>query len=460
VYINKIGGCFVKTKTVFVCSDCGYESPKWLGKCPGCGSWNSFVEEFEAEKKAGVVLGSSQPVKLNSVEIAEEERYKTGLGELDRVLGGGIVKGSLILVGGDPGIGKSTLMLQISESIGRTNQTILYISGEESEKQIKLRASRLDVNSDNLYIVSETNLSSIEKFIEDMKPAIAVVDSIQTVYRGELTSAPGSVSQVREATASLMRIAKSMGIAIFIVGHVTKEGAIAGPRVLEHMVDTVLYFEGERHHTYRILRAVKNRFGSTNEIGIFEMRDTGLVEILNPSELMLSGRPENVPGTVVVCSMEGTRPVLVELQALVSPTSFGMPRRMATGIDYNRVVLLMAVLEKKVGLQLQTFDAYVNAAGGMKVDEPAVDLGIVCAAASSFRNAQISSRTVVMGEVGLTGEVRGISFIEKRIQEAYKLGFDTVIIPKDNLKGIKGLSGIKVYGAADVYEALDIVLGG
>ncbi|HBM80302.1 MAG TPA: DNA repair protein RadA, partial [Clostridiaceae bacterium] len=444
----------MKSKTVFICSECGYESLRWLGKCPGCGSWNTMVEEIKQDKKTEQFAGNSQPVKLNDVKVMDEERYKTGLKELDRVLGGGIVKGSLILVGGDPGIGKSTLLLQISNSIGKENKTILYISGEESEKQIKIRASRLGVDSDNLYIVSETDIDLIEKFIEDIKPDIAVIDSIQTMYRGELTSAPGSVSQVREATGRLMRIAKSMNVAIFIVGHVTKEGSIAGPRVLEHMVDTVLYFEGERHHTYRILRAVKNRFGSTNEIGIFEMRDTGLVEVPNPSELMLTGRPENVPGNVVVSSIEGTRPVLVELQALVSQTSFGMPRRMATGIDYNRVVLLMAVLEKRAGMQLQTCDAYVNVAGGIKVDEPAVDLGIILSVASSFKNKEINSEMAVMGEVGLTGEVRGISYIEKRIQEAYKLGFKSVVLPKDNAKNIKGFSEIKIYGVQNIYEAL------
>lgn len=450
----------MKSKTVFVCSECGYESPKWLGKCPGCGSWNTLTEEISRPKSVDAYVAKSIPRKLKSIEIVEEDRYSTGLGELDRVLGGGVVKGSLVLVGGDPGIGKSTLLLQISNSIAKTNKTILYISGEESEKQIKLRAARLNIDSDDLYIVSETDISAIEKFIEDVKPSMAVIDSIQTVYRGELTSAPGSVSQVREATTSLMRIAKSLNIAIFIVGHVTKEGSIAGPRVLEHMVDTVLYFEGERHHTYRVLRAVKNRFGSTNEIGIFEMRDSGLVEILNPSELMLSGRPHGVPGTAVVCSMEGSRPMLVELQALVSQTSFGMPRRMATGVDYNRVILLMAVLEKRIGMQLQTYDAYVNVAGGMRLDEPGIDLGIVCAVASSFRNLEINPGIVVMGEVGLTGEVRGISFIEKRVQEAYKLGFDSVVVPKDNLKGVKNMTSMKIYGVEDVYEALDIVLGG
>lgn len=450
----------MKLKTVFVCNECGYESAKWLGKCPGCGAWNSFVEELDQEKGNQTIETISRPVKLKSIEVINEERYKTGLGELDRVLGGGVVKGSLVLVGGDPGIGKSTLMLQLSDSIGKENQTILYISGEESEKQIKLRASRLNVDSDNLYIMSETNMGAIEKYISEIKPQVAVIDSIQTVYRSDLTSAPGSISQVREATGSLMKIAKTMNIAIFIVGHVTKEGAIAGPRVLEHMVDTVLYFEGERHHTYRILRAVKNRFGSTNEIGIFEMRDTGLVEILNPSELMLSGRPEGVPGTVVIPSMEGTRPVLVEIQALVSQTNFGMPRRMATGIDYNRVVLLMAVLEKRVGLQLQTYDAYVNVAGGMRIDEPGADLGIVCAIASSYKNSEVNPRLAVMGEVGLTGEVRGISFIDRRIQEAYKLGFTSVVVPKDNLAVLKGMSGISIFGVENVYEALDMALGG
>lgn len=450
----------MKNKTVFICSECGYESPKWLGKCPGCGSWNTMVEEMEERRVSGIYAESSKPKKLCSIEISEEERYKTGLGELDRVLGGGVVKGSLILVGGDPGIGKSTLMLQISNSIGESHQTVLYVSGEESEKQIKLRSERLGVDSDNLLVVSETNMSSIEKYIEEIKPSVVIIDSIQTVYRSDLTSAPGSVSQVREATGSLMRIAKSMNIAIFIVGHVTKEGAIAGPRILEHMVDTVLYFEGERFHTYRVLRSVKNRFGSTNEIGVFEMRENGLVEILSPSELMLSGRPKDVPGTVVVSCMEGTRPVLVELQALVSPTSFGMPRRMATGIDYNRVVLLMALLEKRIGMQLATYDAYVNVAGGMKVDEPAIDLGIVCAVASSFRNAEINSKTAVMGEVGLTGEVRAISYIENRIGEAYKLGLNKVVIPSDNLKGIKEIKGMEICGVKDVYEALNVVLGG
>lgn len=450
----------MKVKTVFVCSECGYESPKWLGKCPECGAWNTMTEEFPQQKRITSISSGAVPKKLESIEIEGEERYGTGFGELDRVLGGGVVKGSLVLVGGDPGIGKSTLMLQLSNSIGRNNKTILYVSGEESEKQIKLRAERLNIDSRNLYIVSETNLESIEKYIEQFKPAVAIIDSIQTLYRSDLTSAPGSVSQVREATGSFMRIAKTTGVSIFIVGHVTKEGSIAGPRVLEHMVDTVLYFEGERYHTYRILRAVKNRFGSTNEIAIFEMGESGLAEVLNPSELMLSGRPVDVPGTVVVPCMEGTRPVLVEIQALVSPTSFGMPRRMATGIDYNRVVLLMAVLEKRVGLQMQTYDAYVNVAGGIKVDEPAADLGVICSVASSFKNLKVSPKTAVMGEVGLTGEVRGISFIEKRITEAYKLGFDTLLIPDDNKKGLKKMPDMRIIGVKDVSQVLDMILGG
>ncbi|WP_242847776.1 DNA repair protein RadA [Fervidicella metallireducens] len=443
--------------------ECGYESPKWMGKCPGCGAWNTMVEEVDNRGKdiiSSVSGTTSRPLTIDEIEISEEERYRTSMEELDRVLGGGVVKGSLILVGGDPGIGKSTLLLQVSRNLAQSGNLMLYASGEESAKQIKIRAQRLNVETSNLYIVSETNLSSIEKFITDLKPKIVIIDSIQTIYRPELQSAPGSVSQVREATSSLMKIAKTLNIAVFIVGHVTKEGAIAGPRVLEHMVDTVLYFEGERHHTYRIIRAVKNRFGSTNEIGIFEMKGDGLREVVNPSEMLLSGRPENVPGSCVVCSMEGTRPVLVEIQALTSATSFGMPRRMATGIDYNRVILLMAVLEKRVGMQLQTFDAYVNVAGGLKLDEPACDLGIACAIASSFRNLPIDSKTILIGEVGLTGEIRGVNLIEKRILEAKKLGFSKCIIPKENSKGIENIADINIIPVENIYEALDEVLGG
>jgi DNA repair protein RadA/Sms len=452
-----------KAKTVFVCQECGYESPKWMGKCPGCGNWNTMVEEIEVKgKEVSSVFDSaiSKPLTIDQIEITEEERYTTSMEELDRVLGGGIVKGSLILVGGDPGIGKSTLLLQVARNVSSNGKTVLYASGEESAKQIKLRAQRLKVQSPKLYIMSETNLSGIEKYINDIKPDVVIIDSIQTIYRPELQSAPGSVSQVREATSVLMRIGKTLNIPIFIVGHVTKEGSIAGPRVLEHMVDTVLYFEGERHHTYRILRAVKNRFGSTNEIGIFEMKGNGLGEVKNPSEMLLSGRAEKVSGSVVVCSMEGTRPVLMEIQALISPTSFGMPRRMTTGVDYNRVVLLMAVLEKRVGMQLQASDAYVNVAGGLKIDEPACDLGIACAIASSFRNLYIDPKTVVIGEVGLAGEIRGVNFIEKRIIEAQKLGFLKCVIPKENIKGLEEIHGIEIVGVENIYEALDEVLGG
>jgi len=452
-----------KVKTKFVCQECGYESPKWMGKCPECGVWNSLVEEIENDINKNYLVATAQiltPLTVDEIEVTEEERLRTGLDELDRVLGGGIVRGSLILVGGDPGIGKSTLLLQVSKNLSLNGYRVFYVSGEESEKQIKIRAQRLNVKGGNLFIVSETNLDIIEKHIKNLKPDIVIVDSIQTMFKMELQSAPGSVSQVRESTLTFMRIAKSLSIPIFIVGHVTKEGAIAGPRVLEHMVDTVLYFEGERHHTYRVIRAVKNRFGSTNEIGIFEMKGDGLKEVLNPSEVMLSGRPENVPGSAVVCSLEGTRPVLVEIQALTSATAFGMPRRMATGIDYNRVVLLMAVLEKRVGMQLQTFDAYINVVGGLKLDEPACDLGIVCAIASSFRNIPIDSKTVVIGELGLTGEVRGVNFIEKRILEAQKLGFRKCIIPFENLKSIEDKLDINVIGVKNIYEVLEEVLGG
>lgn len=452
-----------KLKTAYICQECGYESPKWMGKCPGCGSWNTMVEEVQDKDREGIlhtITGTSKPLTIGEIEISEEERYTTSLEELDRVLGGGVVRGSLILVGGDPGIGKSTLLLQVSSNIASKGRVVLYASGEESSKQIKIRAERLEVEADKLYILSETNLSAIERYIEDLKPEVIVIDSIQTIYRPELQSAPGSVSQVREATSVLMRIAKTLNIAIFIVGHVTKEGSIAGPRVLEHMVDTVLYFEGERHHAYRILRAVKNRFGSTNEIGIFEMKGKGLQEVKNPSELLISGRPDNVSGSCVVCSVEGTRPVLVEIQALTSATNFGMPRRMATGIDYNRVILLMAVLEKRVGMQVQTSDVYVNVAGGLKLDEPACDLGIICAVASSFRNLPIDSKTVVIGEVGLTGEIRGVNLIEKRILEAKKLGFSKCIIPKENTKGIEIPPGILVIPSDNIHDALDEVLGG
>lgn len=452
-----------KNKSIFVCQECGYESNGWLGKCPSCNSWNTFTEEIQDSSmglKKKSVLFDVKPVNINDIEIENEERYLTGINEMDRVLGGGIVKGSLVLVGGDPGIGKSTLILQICNSI-KTDSKIVYISGEESIKQIKIRADRLGVRNPNLLMVSETNFKAIQVISEQEKPALIVVDSIQTMFNEELSSAPGSVSQVREITAGLMRIAKTNNIAIFIVGHVTKEGALAGPRVLEHMVDTVLYFEGERHLSYRILRAVKNRFGSTNEIGIFEMKDVGLIEVENPSMLMISDRKENVPGSVIVSSLEGTRPMLIEIQALVCPTNFGMPRRMATGIDYNRITLLMAVLEKRVGMQLHNYDAYVNVVGGLKLDEPACDLGVVGAIASSFRNRPIDMSTVLIGEVGLTGEVRAINQIDKRVIEAARMGFKNCVVPAGNMKGIKQIKELKeinIIPVENVVEALGILL--
>ncbi len=452
-----------KVKTKFVCTECGSESPKWMGKCPECGQWNTLVEEVEQkdiqiqQRLAGVL---SKPESLLEISEDIEERLSTGNCELDRVLGGGIVKGSLVLVGGDPGIGKSTLLLQIANNIGNEGRKVLYISGEESTAQIKLRAFRMDVRSGNIFLVSENNTQNVDVYVSDMKPDILIIDSIQTMYNPMITSAPGSVSQVREATLGLMKIAKQDGIATFIVGHVTKQGAIAGPRVLEHMVDTVLYFEGELYHTYRILRAVKNRFGSTNEIGMFEMRDIGLVQVKNPSEVLLSGRPINTSGTIVVPSIEGTRPMLVEIQSLVSSTVFGMPRRVAMGIDYNRVVLMVAVLEKKVGYPLQNYDAYINIVGGLQTKEPAIDLGIICSIASSYRDIAIDPKITVMGEVGLTGEIRTVGFIDKRLKEASKLGFETAIIPKSNLEDLKDVGRMKVIGVKNVEEALELVMGG
>lgn len=451
-----------KIKTNFVCQECGYETTGWLGKCPACTKWNTFVEE--PQKESGRVSNAAgkdiKPVNINDIQVLHEERFSTGLKEIDRVLGGGMVKGSLILVGGDPGIGKSTLLLQVCNGIN-ADKKILYISGEESIKQIKIRADRLLVNNPQLLMVSETSFGVIENVIINEKPGLVIIDSIQTMYEEELTSAPGSVSQVREVTARLLRIAKDQDISVIIVGHVTKEGSIAGPRVLEHMVDTVLYFEGERHLSYRILRAVKNRFGSTNEIGIFEMRDVGLVEIDNPSAIMLSERHESVPGSVVVSSIEGTRPMLIEIQALVSPTNFGMPRRMATGIDYNRITLLMAVLEKRVGMQLSNYDAYVNVVGGLKLDEPACDLGVVAAIASSFRNTAVDMGSVLIGEVGLTGEVRAVGQVDKRIMEAQRIGFKNCIIPAGNKKLIdqmRDIGDINIKAVENVIEALSFLL--
>ncbi len=444
-------------KTMFFCKECGYESSKWLGQCPGCREVGTFVEEPIGKKTKTVTksLLNSMPVTINQVTVNKEERTSTGFSELDRVLGGGIVAGGLILVGGDPGIGKSTLLLQVCRNISNNGKKLLYISGEESLKQIKIRANRMGQFSDNLSLLSETSLDVVEAVIDETKPEIVVVDSIQTMFREDISSAPGSVSQIRESTNTLMQIAKGNGISIFIVGHVTKEGAVAGPRVLEHMVDTVLYFEGDRHASYRILRGVKNRFGSTNEIGVFEMREDGLHQVLNPSEFMLEGRPKDATGSVVSCLMEGTRPILVEIQALINHTAFGMPRRTAVGTDYNRVNLLMAVIEKHMGIQMGDYDAYVNVAGGMKITEPAMDLALVTALIGSYRNRVISSDTIVFGEVGLSGEVRAVSQAEQRVLEAKKLGFNRCILPSVCVKSLKDISGIEIIGVNNIREACD-----
>lgn len=419
-------------KSVFFCQNCGHEENKWLGQCPMCKEWNTFVEEPVSFSKSASakLIKDAEVVALKHVETDQEERIKTKIEELDRVLGGGIVPGSLLLVGGDPGIGKSTLLLQVCQRLCEDKHQVLYISGEESLKQIKLRANRMGEFTEDLLLLCETNLEIVKNVIQKRKPEVVIIDSIQTMYSEEVASAPGSVSQVRESTNVFMQLAKGLGISIFIVGHVTKEGTVAGPRVLEHMVDTVLYFEGDRHASYRILRGVKNRFGSTNEIGVFEMRQNGLVEVENPSEFMLNGKPENASGSVVACSMEGTRPILIEIQALVCSSNFGMPRRTAAGTDYNRVNLLMAVLEKRVGIHLSNYDAYVNIAGGIKMNEPAVDLGIVMAIVSSYKNQPIDEKTIVFGEVGLSGEVRAVNMPEQRVAEAKKLGFTTCIMPE------------------------------
>ncbi len=450
-----------KRKTIFICQECGYETSKWMGRCPGCGQWNKMIEEMQ---KVGITANvtlprGASPMRLDEVEVTQEERILTDIKELDGVLGGGIVRGSLVLVGGDPGIGKSTLLLQLCQTVGQ-KASVLYASGEESVKQIKMRADRLGVTTTNLMLMAETNLDIILRVLQDTKPEMVIIDSIQTVFKPDLTSAPGSVSQVREACLHLMNIAKEKNIAIFVVGHVTKEGTLAGPRVLEHMVDCVLYFEGERHQSYRVLRGVKNRFGSTNEIGVFEMRDKGLVEVSNPSKMLLSGRPLNVSGSCVICTLEGTRPVLAEIQALVSGTNFGMPRRMATGVDYNRVTLLMAVLEKRVGLNLQNQDAYVNVIGGIKIDEPAADLGVITAIASSFKGFEVPSDTVVMGEVGLTGEIRAIGHIDKRVNEALKLGFLKCIVPSENAKHLEKMDGTRIIGVANIRQAMEMLMKG
>lgn len=449
-------------KSIFFCQNCGHEEAKWLGQCPACKEWNTFVEEridsgiTKGTTVAARAVHEAKVVPLTEVTADDDTRSETGIKELDRVLGGGIVPGSLVLVGGDPGIGKSTLLLQVCQRMAQMKK-ILYISGEESQAQIKLRANRMGNFTSSLLLLCETNLGIIRSVIEKERPELVIIDSIQTMYSEDVTSSPGSVSQVRESTNVFMQLAKGLCIPIFIVGHVTKEGTVAGPRVLEHMVDTVLYFEGDRHASYRILRAVKNRFGSTNEIGVFEMRQSGLVEVENPSEYMLSGKPENASGSVVACSMEGTRPILLEIQALVCRTNFGMPRRTAAGTDYNRVNLLMAVLEKRLGMSLGNCDAYVNIAGGIKMNEPAIDLGIVMALVSSYRNRPIDEKTIVFGEVGLSGEVRAVNMPEQRVAEAKKLGFETCILPEVSLKMVKEIQGIRLVGVKTVNEAVGII---
>ena len=444
--------------TAFFCKECGYESAKWMGQCPGCKEWNTFVEEPVSKGKNRQQIGlaklgeQAKPLAVSQISLDEEDRIKTGIEEFDRVLGGGIVKGALVLVGGDPGIGKSTLLLQTCKSLAELEKKVLYISGEESLKQIKMRANRIGSFNDNLLLLCETSLQAMEEAIKDVKPEIVIVDSIQTICNDEIDSAPGSVSQVRESTNRLLQIAKGMGITIFIVGHVTKEGVVAGPRVLEHMVDTVLYFEGDRFASYRILRGVKNRFGSTNEIGVIEMCQEGLREVKNPSEYMLEGRPENASGSVVACAMEGTRPILIEIQSLVSKTNFGMPRRTTAGTDYNRVNLLMAVLEKRLGYPLSDYDAYVNITGGLKISEPSLDLGIIIAIISSYRDQVIDEGTICFGEVGLSGEVRAVSNPEQRVQEAVKLGFKTCIMPQVSVDNIKKPDGIKLVGIKNIKD--------
>ena len=449
--------------TAFFCQNCGYESAKWQGQCPACHEWNTFTEEpvvkvagSAAVKKAAAEI---KPVRLSEVHTDEKQRISSRMEELDRVLGGGIVAGSLMLVGGDPGIGKSTLLLQVCHNLTRDGHKVLYVSGEESAQQIKLRAQRIGDFKDDLMLLCETNLELVRSVIEKTKPEIVVIDSIQTMYHETVSAAPGSVSQVREATNVLMQIAKGMGISIFLVGHVTKEGVVAGPRVLEHMVDTVLYFEGDRYASYRILRGVKNRFGSTNEIGVFEMRQSGLREVSNPSEYMLEGKPENASGSIVACSMEGSRPILIEIQALVCHTNLPMPRRTTAGTDFNRVNLLLAVLEKRAGMQMSSCDVYVNIAGGIRMTEPAIDLGLILALVSSYKDIAIDEKTIAFGEVGLSGEIRSVNMAQQRVQEAKKLGFETVLMPRVSMKALQKVDGIHIVGLETVRDAVQYLLG-
>ena len=447
----------MKSKVVYVCSECGYESAKWIGKCPECDGWNTFAEEVIQTSKTTkkVTQSFSTPVKLSAVSSSNDTRIACGIGELDRVLGGGIVKGSLVLVAGEPGIGKSTILLQLIKSLEK-DTSFFYVSGEESEKQLKMRADRLNISQD-FYLLTETDINSVIKNAETIKPDILIVDSVQTMYNPDISSAPGTVSQVRDVTLSLMKFAKENSIAVFIVGHVTKDGNLAGPKVLEHMVDCVLHFEGERHQNHRILRSVKNRFGSTNEIGVFEMTGEGLKEVKNPSSMMLDGRPEKTSGSTVICTLEGTRPLLAEVQSLVSQTFFPAPRRMMTGADFNRVNMLIAVLEKRVGYNLSNQDIYVNMVGGIRISEPAADLGIICSIASAFKNAEISPDIALIGEVGLTGELRAVTQLEKRLNELEKLGFTKCIVPYSNKKGLNIPKNIEVFFAKNVDSALKIL---
>ncbi|MCD8053993.1 MAG: DNA repair protein RadA [Lachnospiraceae bacterium] len=444
--------------TAFFCSECGCETSKWQGQCPSCKAWNTLVEAPRAAKKERItgrgLRPEAVPVTLSQIENMQEERFTSGFSELDGVLGGGIVPASLVLVGGDPGIGKSTLLLQMCRHVSAAGRKVLYISGEESLRQIKMRAQRMGEFTENLSFLCETDLDTVAETLRKYSPEVVIIDSIQTMYREDLDSAPGSVGQVRESTNVLLQLAKGLGITIFLVGHVTKEGTVAGPRMLEHMVDTVLYFEGERSASYRIIRAVKNRFGSTNEIGVFDMQGDGLHEVKNPSEFMLNGRPEGASGSMVTCAMEGTRPVLLEIQALVCRSNFGNPRRTAAGADYNRVNLLMAVLEKRMGLRLAECDAYVNIAGGMRLSEPSLDLGIVTALYSSYQDVVVGDKTMVFGEVGLAGEVRGVSQADRRVNEALKLGFDTCILPASAARRLGEVPGIRLIGVRNIGEAL------